>query len=173
MPPRRRMPRRWWRILRTFKADWGPATYDVRNVGVMNVSYDLPFGNGRQMSERNERLGERHRRRMDVEQHRHDPVRISLHAAIELQSFERRMTRATQSGRPGIPPSPGPVILGGTTQWFNPQAFMVPASGNLRQRRKKRADGPRARHMGFFRAEGHRISSKDSTFSSARRFSIS
>ena len=30
------------------KADWGLATYDVRNAGVMNVSYELPFGNGRQ-----------------------------------------------------------------------------------------------------------------------------
>ncbi len=29
--------------------DWGPATYDVRNAGVMNVSYELPFGNGRRM----------------------------------------------------------------------------------------------------------------------------
>ena len=26
------------------KADWGPATYDVRNAGVINVSYELPFG---------------------------------------------------------------------------------------------------------------------------------
>ncbi len=31
------------------KADWGPATYDVRNAGVISVSYDLPFGSGRQM----------------------------------------------------------------------------------------------------------------------------
>ena len=31
------------------RGDWGPATYDVRNAGVMNVSYELPFGHGRQM----------------------------------------------------------------------------------------------------------------------------
>ena len=28
------------------KADWWPATYDVRNVGVVSVVYDLPFGQG-------------------------------------------------------------------------------------------------------------------------------
>ena len=28
------------------KADWGLATYDVRNVGVFNIVYDLPFGKG-------------------------------------------------------------------------------------------------------------------------------
>ena len=27
-------------------ADWGLATYDVRNVGVISVVYDLPFGKG-------------------------------------------------------------------------------------------------------------------------------
>jgi hypothetical protein len=29
------------------KADWGPATYDVRNIGVISVVYDLPFGSGK------------------------------------------------------------------------------------------------------------------------------
>ncbi len=29
------------------KADWGPATYDVRNVAVIDGSYNLPFGTNR------------------------------------------------------------------------------------------------------------------------------
>ncbi len=29
------------------KADWGLATYDVRNMGVITASYDLPFGSKR------------------------------------------------------------------------------------------------------------------------------
>ena len=29
------------------KADWGLATYDVRNAGVVTASYELPFGHGR------------------------------------------------------------------------------------------------------------------------------
>ena len=29
------------------KADWGPATYDVRNIGVISAVYDLPFGRGK------------------------------------------------------------------------------------------------------------------------------
>src|SRR5215472_14626463 len=32
------------------KADWGPATYDVRNVGVVSVVYDLPFGRDKQFA---------------------------------------------------------------------------------------------------------------------------
>ena len=49
------------------RGDWGPATYDVRNAGVINVSYDLPIGNGRQLLSECKRLGERHHRRMDFE----------------------------------------------------------------------------------------------------------
>jgi hypothetical protein len=29
------------------KSDWGPATYDVRNVGVISVVYELPIGRGK------------------------------------------------------------------------------------------------------------------------------
>ena len=28
------------------RADWGPATYDVRNIGVISALYELPFGSG-------------------------------------------------------------------------------------------------------------------------------
>ena len=30
-------------------ADYGLATYDVRNVGVINAVYDLPLGNGKRL----------------------------------------------------------------------------------------------------------------------------
>src|SRR5208283_4609453 len=29
------------------RADWGPATFDVRNVGVITASYAIPFGRGK------------------------------------------------------------------------------------------------------------------------------
>ena len=29
------------------RADWGPATYDVRNIGVISALYELPFGKGK------------------------------------------------------------------------------------------------------------------------------
>ena len=72
------------------RADWGPATYDVRNAGVITVSYDLPFGYGKQLLNGMSGWQNEHRRRMDGEQHRHDPVRIPVHAATELQPIERR-----------------------------------------------------------------------------------
>ncbi len=112
------------------RGDWGPATYDVRNAGVMNVSYELPFGNGRQMLNsgsgwENNVVGG-----------------WTLNSIVTIQSgfpFTPQLSfNPSNDGdsknpvRPSWNPSfTGPVILGGTTQWFNPAAFVVPASGTF------------------------------------------
>ena len=41
------------------RADWGPATYNANNVAVINGVWELPFGHGRDVHERRERLGGR------------------------------------------------------------------------------------------------------------------
>lgn len=33
------------------KADWGPATYDVRNIGVISAVYELPIGRGKRFAD--------------------------------------------------------------------------------------------------------------------------
>lgn len=112
------------------RADWGPATYDVRNAGVMNVSYELPIGNGKQLLSalsgwRNHFVGG-----------------WTVNSIVTIQSgfpFTPQLSfNPSNDGdsknpvRPSWNPSfTGPVILGGTTQWFNPQAFMVPAPGTF------------------------------------------
>jgi len=112
------------------RGDWGPATYDVRNLGVMNVSYELPFGNGRQMLNgtsgwENGIVGG-----------------WTLNSIVTIQSgfpFTPQLSFNPSNDndsrnpvRPNWNPAfTGPVILGGTTQWFNPQAFMVPAQGTF------------------------------------------
>jgi len=112
------------------RADWGPATYDVRNAGVINVSYDLPFGNGRQMLNgvsgwENNIVGG-----------------WTVNSIVTIQSgfpFTPQLSfNPSNDGDSKNPVRPswnpaftGPVILGGTTQWFNPQAFLVPAPGTF------------------------------------------
>jgi hypothetical protein len=112
------------------RADWGPATYDVRNAGVINVSYDLPFGNGKQllngMSEwQNNIVGG-----------------WTVNSIVTIQSgfpFTPQLSfNPSNDGDSKNPVRPnwnpaftGPVILGGTSQWFNPQAFAVPAPGTF------------------------------------------
>ncbi len=112
------------------RADWGPATYDVRNAGVMNVSYDLPFGNGQQM------LG-------GASGWENGFVSgWTVNSIVTIQSgfpFTPQLSfNPSNDGDSKNPVRPswnpafsGPVILGGTTQWFNPQAFMVPPQGTF------------------------------------------
>ncbi|HWF14261.1 MAG TPA: carboxypeptidase regulatory-like domain-containing protein [Candidatus Acidoferrales bacterium] len=112
------------------RGDWGPATYDVRNAGVMNVSYDLPFGNGRQMLNsgsgwENNVVGG-----------------WTLNSIVTIQSgfpFTPQLSfNPSNDGDSKNPVRPswntsfsGPVVLGGTAQWFNPAAFVVPTSGTF------------------------------------------
>jgi hypothetical protein len=112
------------------RADWGPATYDVRNAGVMSVSYDLPIGNGKRLLNgmsgmENGFVGG-----------------WTVNSIVTIQSgfpFTPQLSfNPSNNGDSKNPVRPswnpaftGPVILGGTTQWFNPQAFMVPAQGTF------------------------------------------
>ncbi|HET6144755.1 MAG TPA: carboxypeptidase regulatory-like domain-containing protein [Candidatus Acidoferrales bacterium] len=111
------------------RGDWGPATYDVRNAAVMNVSYELPFGSGRQI--------------LNSSAWENDVVEgWTLNSIVTIQSgfpFTPQLSfNPSNDGdsknpvRPNWNPSfAGPVILGGTTQWFNPAAFVVPPSGTF------------------------------------------
>lgn len=112
------------------RADWGPATYDVRNAGVFNVSYDLPFGNGKQM------MG-------NASGWENGFVSgWTLNSIVTIQSgfpFTPQLSFNPSNdgdGKNPVRPSwnptfTGPVILGGTTQWFNPNAFIAPPTGTF------------------------------------------
>jgi hypothetical protein len=108
-------------------ADWGPATYDVRNIGVISGLYALPFGKG-------QRFGSGHEGVVD---------RLvsgwSVNSIVTLQDgfpFTPELSyNPSNNGDTKNPVRPfrnpaftGPVILGKPTQWFNPSAFIAPPS---------------------------------------------
>lgn len=108
-------------------ADWGPATYDVRNIGVISTVYELPFGTGKPFAS-----GHRGWSRGLVSG-------WSVNSIVTLQSgfpFTPQLSyNPTNNGdtrnpvRPFLNPNfTGPVILGKPGQWFNPDAFIVPPS---------------------------------------------
>jgi len=111
------------------KADWGPATYDVRNVAVIDGSYNLPFGS----------------------QHaffNHASGFANVFAAgwtansiVTLQSgfpFTPQLSyNPSNNGdtknpvRPFVNPSfTKSRIIGSPSQWFNPAAFLAPPAGS-------------------------------------------
>jgi len=108
-------------------ADKGLATYDARNVGVVNVLYELPFGRGQSFAR-------------DVEGWRDALVSgWSVSSIVTAQSgfpFTPQLSyNPSNNGdtrnpvRPFLNPDfKGPVILGNPNQWFNPAAFIAPPS---------------------------------------------
>jgi len=117
------------------RADWGPATYDVRNIGVINALYELPLRKGKAFGN-------------SIEGWANNVVSgWSVNSIVTLQqgfpftpqlSYNPSNTGDTRNPvRPFRNPGfSGPVILGKPGQWFNPNAFIAPPStggfdGNL------------------------------------------
>jgi hypothetical protein len=106
------------------RADWGLATYDVRNIGVVTATYELPFGRGRRF------LGHK--------------------SGVMGQTVSGWTINSIMTAQSGFPFTPqlsynpsndgdtrnpvraflnpaftGPVVLGNPNQWFNPNAFIA------------------------------------------------
>ncbi len=108
-------------------ADKGLATFDVRNVGVVNVIYELPFGHSKRYAS-------------DLEGWKSGLVGgWSIASIITLQSgfpftpqlsYNPSNTGDTRNPvRPFLNPNfTGNVVLGNPGQWFNPAAFIAPPS---------------------------------------------
>lgn len=108
-------------------ADKGLATFDVRNIGVVNLLYELPFGRGRQFGSAYEGwtgslIGG-----------------WALSSIITAQSgfpitpqlsYNPSNTGDTRNPvRPFLNPDfTGKVVTGNPNQWFNPAAFIAPPS---------------------------------------------
>ena len=111
------------------KADWGLATYDVRNVGVVTASYELPFGrNRRYLSNSTGAVGLL-------------AGGWTLNSIVTAQSgfpFTPQLSyNPSNNGdtrnpvRPFVNPAfSGPVVLGTPAQWFNPNAFIAPPNNS-------------------------------------------
>jgi hypothetical protein len=111
------------------RADWGPATYDARNVAVIDTVYDLPFGNGRRFA--SGLSGWRD----------HLTSGWSVNSIVTAQSgfpFTPQLSyNPTNNGdtknpvRPFINPSfTGPIVVGKPAEWFNPSAFLAEANNS-------------------------------------------
>jgi hypothetical protein len=109
------------------RADWGLATFDVRHVGVLNATYALPVGRGGAWLS-------------DVQGIRRALVSgWTLNSVVTLQGgfpFSPQLSyNPSNNGDTRNPVRPfanpafsGPRILGRPGKWFDPSAFLAPAS---------------------------------------------
>jgi hypothetical protein len=106
------------------RADWGLATFDVRNIAVVTASYELPFGRGRRfLGGEGGVLG-------------HAVSGWTLHSIVTVQSgFPFTPQLGYNPSNDGDTRNPvraflnpaftGSVVLGNPNQWFNPAAFIA------------------------------------------------
>ena len=111
------------------RADWGLATYDVRNIGVVTATYELPFGPGRKFwGAGSSALG-------------HALGGWTLNSIVTAQSgFPFTPQLSYNPSNDGDTRNPvraflnpaftGPVVLGSPSQWFNPNAFIAPPNNS-------------------------------------------
>jgi hypothetical protein len=118
------------------KLDWGPANTDVRNLAVINGTYDLPLGRGN--------AG------------RWSRTLAQGWSVSEIATLQSGFPFTPQLGfnptnngdsrnpiRPSLNPDfHGKVIEGGPAQYFNPNAYLVPASGTYGNAGRDSLTGP-------------------------------
>jgi hypothetical protein len=107
------------------RADWGPATYDVRNIGVISAVYGLPFGRGKAFARGLGNFGNRLVSGWSVNS------LVTLQAGFPFTpqlSYNPSNNGDTRNPvRPFVNPNfTGSAILGKPAQWFNPNAFLPP-----------------------------------------------
>jgi hypothetical protein len=111
------------------RADRGLANFDVRNVGVINASYALPFGRGKRFLAAARGIGDAFVRGWTVNSI------VTLQSGFPFTpqlSYNPSNTGDTRNPvRPFVNPAfSGPVILGSPNRWFNPAAFLAPPNNS-------------------------------------------
>jgi Carboxypeptidase regulatory-like domain len=110
-------------------ADYGPATYDVRHIGVISAVYMLPFGHDRAFANGLQGFANEAVSGWWVD----SIVTIQSGFPITPQlSYNPSNNGDTRNPvRPFVNPNfHGSVIMGKPTQWFNPDAFLAPPANS-------------------------------------------
>ena len=155
------------------RADWGPATYDVRNLGSIGLVYALPFGNGKSYVNN---LGNVSNAFVGGWSVTSIVIAQSGFPFTPQLSYNPSNNGDTRNPvRPFINPNfTGNVITGNPNQWFNPAAFLQPPAnsgfyGNLG---RDTLNGPSLFDWDFSAIKDTRLSERTSLQFRAEIFNI-
>ena len=135
------------------RLDYGPAAFDIRHSGVINATYDLPFGRGRKAWER--------RIAGDWQVSGIETLQSGLPFTPQLSYNPSNDGDTRNPVRPSWNPAfNGPVILGLPGEYFNPNAFIQPASGTYGNVGRNVLTGPNLATLDFSLAKKFAISER-------------
>jgi len=108
--------------------DWGPSALNVKHQGTISAHYELPFGKGKRFFGNAGGFADRV---IGGWQLNEITTLLSGFPFTPVISINRSGDGNTRNpDRPSLNPAfSGPVVLGDPNQWFNPNAFVVPAFG--------------------------------------------
>jgi hypothetical protein len=111
------------------RADWGPATFDVRNLGVVSAVYALPFGSGKAFGNGLQGFANGAISGWSV-----DSI-VTLQSGFPLTpqlSYNPSNNGDTRNPvRPFVNPDfHGSPVTGSPDQWFNPAAYLAPPANS-------------------------------------------
>ncbi len=110
------------------KLDWGPSTYDVKNLAVISATYDLPLGHGKALLGNASGLTEKLFGGWALSGI--ETLQSGLPFTLQLGYNPTNNGDSRDPIRPNWNPAfSGPVILGSPNEYFNPNAFLPPAAG--------------------------------------------
>lgn len=110
-------------------ADWGPATYNATNVGVINAIYELPFGRGKAFAKDLSGLANGFVGGWSATSIATLQSGFPITPQLSYNPSNNGDTR--NPVRPFANPNfKGPIVTGNPTQWFNPAAFLQPPANS-------------------------------------------
>jgi hypothetical protein len=117
------------------KADWGRASFDIRNAAVISATYDLPFGRGANPW-MNRMIGNWQISGIET-------LQTGLPFTPQLGYNPSNDGDSRNPVRPSLNPSfSGPVIIGSPNEYFNPNAFEPPLPGTYGNADRNSLQGP-------------------------------
>ncbi|HEV2463411.1 MAG TPA: carboxypeptidase regulatory-like domain-containing protein [Acidobacteriaceae bacterium] len=110
-------------------SDWGPATYDARNMGVVSAVYAFPFGKGKTLA--NDLQGFANGAASGWSVNSIVTVQSGFPITPQLSYNPSNDGDTRNPVRPFLNPDfQGHVITGNPKQWFNPDAFLAPPANS-------------------------------------------
>ena len=111
------------------RADWGPATYDARNIGVISVVYDLPFGQGKRDAASLTGIGNVLASGWSVDSIVTLQSGFPFTAQLSYNPSNDGDTRnpVRSFNNPGFT---GDAIIGSVNRWYDPAVFLQPPANS-------------------------------------------
>ena len=130
------------------KLDWGPANTDVRNVAVINATYELPLGHGKFFLSDASGLTEKLAGGWTMSGI--ETLQSGFPFTPQLGFNPTNNGDSRNPIRPSWNPAfTGNLIMGGPNQYFDPNAFIIPPAGTYGNVRRNSLIGPGLANLDF------------------------